>query len=108
MIARIWHGWTTYALADDYQRHFAADVAKELQAVPGFRGARLLRSDPQGDEVQFTVITFFTDQAAINSFAGEKPDQAVVRPAARRLLLRWDDLVEHHDVALDVHPLPQP
>jgi heme-degrading monooxygenase HmoA len=106
MIARIWHGWAPAATADDYQRHFSAEVAKELKAVPGFRGARLLRSEPQGDEVQFTVLTFFADQSAIDRFAGDKPDQAVVRPEARRLLLRWDELIEHHVVACDVHLTP--
>jgi heme-degrading monooxygenase HmoA len=101
MIARMWRGWASPEKADDYQRHYDTDVADHLRAVPGFRGARLLRST-DGAEVLFTSITFFTSMDAVRGFAGAEYDKAVLEEDARRALSRWDDRVSHHDVAVDL------
>jgi heme-degrading monooxygenase HmoA len=99
MIARTWRGWAPAATADDYQRHYATDVAEHLRDLPGFRGARLLRR-PDGEEVEFTSITFFTDLDAVRGFAGDSYEEAVVEDNARRALSRWDDHVSHAEVAV--------
>ena len=99
MIARTWRGWATRATADDYQRHYATEVAEHLRQVPGFCGARLLRRH-DGDEVMFTSVTFFTSMEDIRAFAGEDPEQAVIEETARRALTRWDERVTHHDVTV--------
>jgi hypothetical protein len=49
MIARIWRGWAPLATADDYQGPWSSGVSGHLQAVSGFRGARLLRQDNGGE-----------------------------------------------------------
>ncbi len=103
MIARVWRGWASAAMANDYQRHFESEVAEHLQRVPGFRGARLLRRD-DGDEVMFTAITFFTSMDAVRAFAGDRPEEAVVEDTARRVLTRWDERVVHHEVTVDLQP----
>jgi heme-degrading monooxygenase HmoA len=101
MIARVWRGWAPAATAGDYQRHYESEVTGNLRAVPGFRGARLLRRD-DGDEVMFTSITFFTSLDAIRGFAGDDYEQAVVEHTARQALSHWDDRVTHHEVTADV------
>jgi heme-degrading monooxygenase HmoA len=101
MIARTWRGWAATSRADDYQWHYETEVAEHLQQVRGFRGARLLRRH-DGDEVLFTSVTFFTSMDDVRAFAGEEPDQAVVEPAARRALTRWDERVTHDEVAVDL------
>jgi len=101
MIARTWRGWASTATAEDYQRHYETDVAEHLSRVPGFRGARLLRQDA-GDEVLFTSITYFTSLDDVRHFAGDDPERAVVEDAARRALMRWDERVSHHTVAVDL------
>jgi len=101
MIARIWRGWAPPATADDYQRHYESEVSGQLRSVAGFRGARLLRRD-DGPEVMFTSIVFFTSLDAVRAFAGDDCERAVVEPAARRALSRWDERVGHHDVAVDL------
>ena len=103
MIARTWRGWASPASADDYQHHYETDVAEHLRQVAGFRGARLLRR-PDGDEVLFTSITFFASMADVRAFAGDSPEHAVLEEAARRALTRWDELVNHHEVAVDLLP----
>ena len=101
MIARIWRGWAPLATADDYQRHYETGVSGQLQAVSGFRGARLLRRE-EGQEVVFTSITFFTSLDAIRGFAGDDYEVAVVEEAARRALNRWDERVSHHEVVAEL------
>jgi heme-degrading monooxygenase HmoA len=101
VIARMWRGWASAEKADDYQRHYESEVADHLRAVPGFRGARLLRGT-DGSEVVFTSITFFTSMDAVRGFAGEDFDKAVVEEDARQALSHWDDRVSHHEVALDL------
>jgi heme-degrading monooxygenase HmoA len=101
MIARIWRGWAPAERAGDYQRHYESEVSEHLRAVPGFRGAQLLRRDEDG-EVAFTSVTWFTDLDAVRGFAGADYEQAVVAEAARTALSRWDERVSHHEVAVDV------
>jgi heme-degrading monooxygenase HmoA len=101
MIARIWRGWALRPAADDYQEHYEREVAGHLRAVSGFRGARLLRQE-EDQEVMFTSITFFSGPDAVRGFAGEDYECAVVEEAAQRALIRWDERVTHHEVAIDL------
>ena len=101
MIARTWNGWTSPAKAEDYRRHYEAEVSQHLRGVQGFRGARLLRR-VDGDRVVFTSITFFDGLEAVRGFAGENYEHAVVEEAARQALLGWDERVTHHEVDVDL------
>jgi heme-degrading monooxygenase HmoA len=101
MIARIWRGWASQEHAGDYQRHYETQVSGRLRALTGFRGAQLLRRD-EGGEVAFTSITWFADLDAVRGFAGEDYERAIVEDAGRSALSRWDERVEHHELALDV------
>ncbi len=101
MIARTWRGWTPASTAGEYLHHYDTRVAEHLRRTPGFRGARLLRR-PDGDEVMFTSIAFFTSMDDIVAFAGDDLDRAVIEEAARRVLSRWDERVTHHEVATDL------
>jgi heme-degrading monooxygenase HmoA len=101
VIARTWHGWAPQATADDYQRHYRIEVSEHLRDLPGFRGARLLRRT-DGTDVMFTSIVYFTDMAAVHAFAGDDAERAVVEPAARQALTRWDEWVDHHEVAVEL------
>jgi heme-degrading monooxygenase HmoA len=103
LIARVWRGWAPVVTADDYERHYREDVARNLGALPGFRGARLLRGrDGASGDVVFTSIAYFDDLAAVRAFAGPDPERAVVEDVARRALSRWDDRVSHHEVVVEV------
>jgi heme-degrading monooxygenase HmoA len=101
VIARIWRGWAPPAAADDYQRHYQAEVTEHLRAVSGFRGARLLRQD-EGREIMFTSITFFSSLDAVRGFAGDDYEQAVVEDTARQALSHWDEQVSHHEVVAEL------
>jgi heme-degrading monooxygenase HmoA len=99
MIVRVWRCRALASRADVYPRHLADAVLPRLRALPGFRGAKLLRRTV-GDETEFVVETFWDSMDAIERFAGSTPDVAVVEPEARSALVAFDTTVRHYDVVL--------
>jgi hypothetical protein len=99
MINRIWHGWTSKDNADAYHQLLLDEVAPGITGrhIAGLSGPRVLRRD-SGDEVEFVTIMSFADWAAVEAFAGRDPQAAVVPPAARRLLKRFDQQSAHYEV----------
>ena len=101
MIDRIWHGWTTPANADEYERLLHEEILPSFadEGIDGYRGARLLRRDGDGgDEVEFVTILRFDDLDAVRAFAGESYREAHVPAAARKALSRYDDRARHYEV----------
>ncbi|MEH2510573.1 antibiotic biosynthesis monooxygenase (ABM) superfamily enzyme [Nitrobacteraceae bacterium AZCC 1564] len=70
MIARIWHGWTTPANADAYERLLRTEIFPGILArkIVGFRDIQLLRRD-DGHEVEFVTIMNFDSLDAVIAFA---------------------------------------
>jgi len=99
MIGRTWHGWTTFENAGAYEALLRAEVLPGIHRVPGFHGAFLLRRE-DGDEMEFVTLTLFESMLAVEEFAGEDREAAVVPPAARRLLARFDSRAVHYEVRL--------
>lgn len=97
MITRVWRGWTAAADADVYQQHFRGEVREHLGQIDGFVSAQLWRHEDT-DEVEFVAVTTFESLAAIGAFAGADPEQAVVEPAARRVLRRFDERCRHYEI----------
>jgi hypothetical protein len=102
MITRIWHGWTTAQNADTYQRLLQEEIAPGIagRAIPGVGGPQVLRRDTADGEVEFVTIMTFPDWDAVKAFAGSDPEVAVVPPAARRVLERFDERSAHYDIIL--------
>ncbi len=101
MISRIWHGYTTHANADAYEALLKAEILPGIQNrnIADYRGIDLLRRSV-GDEVEFITIMWFDSLEAIQAFAGEDYEVAVVPPKARQLLSRFDARSQHYDVRL--------
>ncbi|HEX6048789.1 MAG TPA: hypothetical protein VFZ21_05965 [Gemmatimonadaceae bacterium] len=99
MICRIWHGWTTSENADAYESLLRREIFTGIASlgIAGYRGIQLLRRDATG-EVEFVTIMWFDSLADVRSFAGEEYDRAVVPPAARALLSRFDERSAHYEV----------
>jgi antibiotic biosynthesis monooxygenase (ABM) superfamily enzyme len=102
MICRIWHGWTAPANADAYERLLREEIfaAIEGRGIAGFRGIQLLRREA-GAEVEFATIMWFDGLDDVRAFAGEDYERAVVPPAARALLARFDERSAHYEVRED-------
>jgi heme-degrading monooxygenase HmoA len=97
MIVRTWAAEASTANADVYVRHFHEAVLPQLADIPGHAGAYLLRRDV-GSHVELVVLTLWESMDAIVRFAGNPPDGAVITPAARAMLQRFDSTVRHFDV----------
>ena len=101
MICRMWHGWTSVAHADAYETFLLEEVVRGIAArlTEGFHGIELLRR-AAGDEVAFVTLMWFDSIDAVRAFAGPDYEQAVILPAARRLLARFDDRATHFEVRI--------
>jgi heme-degrading monooxygenase HmoA len=100
-IVRIWKGYGGAAGVDRYCReHFPNSVLPQLRSIDGFVGARVLTRADQAD-TEVVVATTWDSIDAVKAFAGENYEKAVVEPAVRDLLTRFDDRVKHFTVALD-------
>jgi heme-degrading monooxygenase HmoA len=99
MICRIWHGWTTPANADAYEELLRAEIFHGIarREIPGYRGIELLRRADR-ELVEFVTMMWFDSIDAVRAFAGPDYDLAVVPPAARALLHRFDDRSTHYEV----------
>ena len=99
MIARIWHGYTTPANADAYERLLREEIFHGIAArgIAGFHGIELWRR-AAGAEVEFVTLMKFDSLDAVVAFAGSDYEVAVVPPAARALLSRFDARSAHYEV----------
>ncbi len=101
MICRLWHGWTTPANADAYERLLREEVFVGIasRGIAGFQGIEMLRR-PAGAEVEFVTLMWFASLDAVRAFAGEEYAKAVVPAAARRILSRFDAESVHYEVRI--------
>jgi len=98
MIARMWRGWTKPEGAAGYEEVFNTIVLPHLHSVSGCKQAFLFRRE-LSDEVEFAVLTMFDSIEAIENFAGDDYESAVISDEARKILSRFDSRVIHYEVA---------
>jgi len=97
VIVRLWRARAGTANERAYADHFRRNVLPQLEAIPGFRGATLLRA-ARGDEVELVVLTRWRSMDAIRAFAGEEVERAVVEPEAAAALVDYDLAVSHYEI----------
>jgi heme-degrading monooxygenase HmoA len=99
MISRVWYGWTTPQNADAYESLLKSQIFPGIVArnIMGFRRIELFRRS-LGDEVEFITVMWFDSLGAVKAFAGEQWETAVVPPAARAVLKRYDATSQHYEV----------
>ncbi|MEU5322660.1 antibiotic biosynthesis monooxygenase [Streptomyces sp. NPDC021056] len=99
MICRVWHGWTTRANADAYERIVRGQVIPGIEArhIPGFQSIDLMRREREND-VEFVTLMWFDDLSSVQAFMGEDYEQAHVPAAARAVLSDFDERSAHFEV----------
>src|SRR5918912_327541 len=99
MICRIWHGWTTPANADAYEKLLRSEIFQGIseRRIAGYRGIELLRRPGDGT-VEFVTLMWFESLDAVRAFAGDDYEVAVVPSPARALLQRFDARSAHYEV----------
>jgi heme-degrading monooxygenase HmoA len=108
LTVRTWAATASGAGAADYSRYFADTLLPQLRALPGFKGAYLLRrglpqedQEDQEDITELTAHTFWESPAAIRAFAGDDITVAIVEPEAQAMLLDFDRTAAHRTVVVD-------
>jgi heme-degrading monooxygenase HmoA len=100
MIGRIWHGWTTAANAERYERLLREEIFPGIAAkgVPGYQGIQLFRRAVGPDEVEFLTVMWFDSWEAVKRFAGDDYERAYVPAKAREVLTRFDERSQHYEI----------
>ncbi|MCP4663412.1 MAG: antibiotic biosynthesis monooxygenase [bacterium] len=100
MIGRIWHGWTTAANADAYERLLREEIFPGIAAkgVEGYREIQLFRRPVGSGEVEFMTIMWFDSWDSVKEFAGGDHERAYVPPKAREVLARFDERSQHYEI----------
>jgi heme-degrading monooxygenase HmoA len=96
-IARVWSCRADPQDPDAYPRHFKDKVLPELDAIPGFLGAMLMRRELEG-AVEYTVLTRWVSMDVIRRFTGRDLHAAVVHPEIAVKLIDYDKTVTHSEI----------
>ena len=102
MISRHWKGLCKRASADRYVEHLESETFPQLLTLPGFIRATILRRELAAG-TEFQVVTLWQSLAAIEAFAGQDLETAVVPASARAMMISYDRRVAHYEV---VHSFP--
>jgi heme-degrading monooxygenase HmoA len=98
MIARIWHGVTQAADADDYLNYINQTGIPDYRATPGNCGAFVLRR-MEGDQAHFLTLSLWDSIESIKQFAGTDYDRARYYPEDEKYLLEFEATVQHYEIS---------
>ncbi len=96
-IARLWSCRADPKDPEVYPRHFKDKVLPELDAIPGFLGAMLMRRELDG-AIEYTVLTRWVSMDTIRRFTGRDINAAVVDPNVAAKLIDYDRTVTHSEI----------
>ena len=105
-VARVWHGKTTRARADEYEQYLTAAV-KKFPAIQGNLGYQVMRLDggPDGDGyVEFQVISYWTSLDAIHAYAGADIRRTHDLPRDEEFLVDMEPYVRNYALRVDARP----
>jgi len=97
MIARIWHGVTPVAKADEYLNLMRTIAIPDYRSTPGNKGAYALRRI-EGDTAHFLMLTFWESETAIRTFAGEDISKAKYYDFDKNFLLELEPTSIHYEI----------
>jgi heme-degrading monooxygenase HmoA len=97
MIARLWHGRTPAAKADEYYAFLQRSGLPDYRATPGNRGVTVLRR-LDGDEAHFLLVSLWESLEAVARFAGPDVTRAHYYPEDKDFLLEFEPEVVHYEV----------
>lgn len=102
MVSRHWTGIAKKERADEYIHHLRTDTFKQIEKIPGFISAQILKREIN-EGIEFLIITEWNNLNAVKQFAGQSFDTAVVPKLVQDIMIRYDDKVRHYDVDDKIH-----
>jgi heme-degrading monooxygenase HmoA len=100
VIARLWTGRTKAEDYDTYLAYLEESGVAELHATPGNKGVMVLRRF-DGDQAEFSVMSFWDSLDEVTAFAGEDVDAARYFPDDERFLLDFPPRLKHFEVSTE-------
>jgi len=97
MISRQWRGLAKPSHADRYVEHLREETFPQLQEIPGFVSASILRRTV-ANGVEFLIVTTWESIDAIQGFAGADVEAAVVPPSVQDMMVAYDNRVRHYQI----------
>jgi heme-degrading monooxygenase HmoA len=97
VIARMWHGATSAAKADEYLAFLQQRALPDYRNTPGNVAAFILRR-ADGDITHFTTVTHWESVQAIEAFAGTDISRAKYYPEDSNFLLEFEPTVQHSEL----------
>jgi heme-degrading monooxygenase HmoA len=95
-IARVWHGRTPNARADEYGKYLG-DAIKKFRTIPGNLGYQMMR-ETVGVETHFMVISYWTSRDAIHAYAGVDIRKTRHLPRDAEFLIEPEQTVMNYDL----------
>lgn len=96
-IARTWSGATRAADAERYLEYLHRTGLRQYAETPGNEGVLALRRIA-GDRAEFTIVSLWRDEGAVEEFAGSDLRRAVFYPEDDRFLVDRDHTAEHYEI----------
>jgi heme-degrading monooxygenase HmoA len=101
VISRHWRGVSKRERAEAYLAHLQSETVPQLTRIPGFLRASILKREvDRGTE--FQIVTVWTSLEAIQAFAGQDLEAAVVPAVVRDMMVEFDERVRHYEVVAAV------
>lgn len=97
MISRQWRGLARSEMAAAYQEHLQLETFPAIRKIDGFVDASILKRPVTGG-IEFLIATRWKSMAAIQRFAGEDAEAAVVPQTVQEMMLEYDFRVRHYEV----------
>ncbi|MEP6632938.1 MAG: hypothetical protein ABJA62_01880 [Luteimonas sp.] len=94
-VARVWHGVTPTAKADDYVAFLRARAVPDYARIAGNRAVHLMHR-AQGAVTHFVVVSHWDSRDSITAFAGDDIARAKYYPEDSEFLLAFEPTVEHY------------
>ncbi len=96
-IARIWHGRTPLARADEYRQYLFDAGIKKIASLPGNRGVQLLMRKTES-EAEFMVVSYWDSVDAIKGYAGPTYENVHDLPRDSEFLIDKETKVRHFEI----------
>ncbi|MFX1358093.1 MAG: antibiotic biosynthesis monooxygenase [Promethearchaeota archaeon] len=99
MIARVWHGWSSFENANIYENLLINEIFPSIKNrnIKGYKKISLLRRSLE-KEIEFITIMIFDNLDAVKEFAGEEYEKSYVPKKAQNVLLRHDKTSQHYEI----------
>jgi heme-degrading monooxygenase HmoA len=99
-LARIWHGRTPLARAEDYRNYLFEAGVLEIAAIPGNRGVQMMmrKTAQQGE---FMVVSYWDRIEDVEGFAGPAYERVRDLPRDDEFLIAKETQVRHFALDAD-------